>query len=269
MKKNYSDTGVGIFAYNRPSHLKRLFISLSNHDLKNLYVFLDGPKTPLDKVNQDEIKIMIQNYPRKIKLIKRKKNLGLKRAISYGVNYLSKKHKKIIIIEDDCITFRNFFNFFNISFRLMEKDHQIEAICAYQHPNLSNKLKKYVNLKMNLFIPWGWGTLSSNWIKFQNYKESLILPKIYNNLKIKKNKKKTIWSLNYISYMYQKNKKCIYPSHSMIKNIGFDGSGVNSKNSNLFRVLENRIKLNSDCIYKKSISEYQKRFFKNKLKFFY
>ena len=45
MKKNYSDTGVGIFAYNRPSHLKRLFISLSNHDLKNLYVFLDGPKT--------------------------------------------------------------------------------------------------------------------------------------------------------------------------------------------------------------------------------
>ena len=69
--------------------------------------------------------------------------------------------------------------------------------------------------------------------------------------------------------MYQKNKKCIYPSHSMIKNIGFDGSGVNSKNSNLFRVLENRIKLNSDCIYKKNISEYQKKFFKDKLKFFY
>ena len=34
--------------------------------------------------------------------------------------------------------------------------------------------------------------------------------------------------------MYQKKKKCIYPSHSMIKNIGFDGSGVNSKNSNHF-----------------------------------
>ena len=29
--------------------------------------------------------------------------------------------------------------------------------------------------------------------------------------------------------MYQKEKKCIYPSHSMVKNIGFDGSGVNSK----------------------------------------
>ena len=64
-----------------------------------------------------------------------------------------------------------FLNFFDISFRIMEKDNQIEAICAYQHPNLSNKLNEYVNLKMNLFIPWGWGTLSSNWNKFQNYKK--------------------------------------------------------------------------------------------------
>ena len=268
MKKNYSDTGVGIFAYNRPSHLKRLFISLSNHDLENLYVFLDGPKTILDKVNQDEIKIMIQNYPKKIKLIKRKKNLGLKRAILFGANYLSKKYKKIIIIEDDCIPFRNFLKFFDISFKIMEKDNQIEAICAYQHPNISNKFNEFVNLKMNLFIPWGWGTLSSNWNKFQNYKSKIDLPKIYDDFKKKKNKK-TIWSLNYISYMYQKEKKCIYPSHSMVKNIGFDGSGVNSKNTNHFRVLENRIKLNSDCIYKKNISEYQKKFFKDKLKFFY
>ena len=53
---------------------------------------------------------MIQNYPRKIKLIK-KKNLGLKKAILYGANYLSKKYKKIIIIEDDCIPFRNFLKF--------------------------------------------------------------------------------------------------------------------------------------------------------------
>ena len=130
----------------------------------------------------------------------------------------------------------------------MEKDHQIEAICAYQHPNLSNKLKKYVNLKMNLFIPWD-GNSKFKLIKFQNYKESLILPKIYKNLKKKIEKSNLEFKL-YILYV-SKNKKCIYPSHSMIKNIGFDGSGVNSKNSNLFRVLENRIKLNSDCIYKK------------------
>ena len=75
MKKNYSDTGVGIFAYNRPSHLKRLFISLSNHDLENLYVFLDGPKTILDKVNQDEIKIMNSKLSKKNQTNKKKKKI--------------------------------------------------------------------------------------------------------------------------------------------------------------------------------------------------
>ena len=185
MKKNYSDTGVGIFAYNRPSHLKRLFISLSNHDLENLYVFLDGPKTILDKVNQDEIKIMIQNYPKKIKLIKKKK-FRFKKSNFIWCKLFVKKYKKIIIIEDDCIPFRNFLKFFDISFKIMEKDNQIEAICAYQHPNISNKFNEFVNLKMNLFIPWGWGTLSSNWNKFQNYKSKIDLPKIYDDFKKKK-----------------------------------------------------------------------------------
>ena len=266
MKINYNDIGIGIFAFNRPSHLKRLFISLSNHELKNLYVFLDGPITNIDKTNQDEIKIMIKSYPQKIKLIERKNNLGLKKSILNGVNYLSTKHKKIIIIEDDCIPFRNFFNYFNLGFKLLKNDDQLEVICAYQHPDLSKKFKKYINLKMNIFIPWGWGTLSSKWLKFQSFKKKLILPNMYNSLKIKKNR---YWSLNYISYMYQNNKKCLYPSHSFIKNIGFDGSGINSKNTNHFRVLEKKENLNSNCIYKKNISEYQKQLFKNKLKFFY
>ena len=74
--------------------------------------------------------------------------------------------------------------------------------------------------------------------------------------------------LNYISYIYNKKKKYIYPSHSMIKNIGFDGSGVNSKNTNLFRVLE-KSEISTDCVYLSNTPNYQKGLFKNKLKFFY
>ena len=70
MRARLKDTAIGIFAYNRPSHLKRILISLSNHKLKNLYVFLDGPKNPVDRNNQDEIKLMVNNFPSQIKLIK-------------------------------------------------------------------------------------------------------------------------------------------------------------------------------------------------------
>ena len=268
MRARLKDTAIGIFAYNRPSHLKRILISLSNHKLENLYVFLDGPKNSVDRNNQDEIKLMINNFPSQIKLIKRKVNLGLKKSITSGVNYLASKHSKFIIIEDDCVPFYNFFNYFYNSFKILENDDESEVICAYQHPKLTKKFKKYYNLKLDMFIPWGWGTLSKNWNNYQNSKYVGNLPGIYKNL-IKSKNKNSIWSLNYISYIYNEKKKCIYPSHSMIKNIGFDGSGVNSKNTNLFRVLEKRVKLSTDCVYLSNVANYQKGLFKNKLKFFY
>ena len=56
-----------------------------------------------------------------------------------------------------------------------------------------------------MFIPWGWGTLSKNWNNYQNSKYVGNLPGIYKNL-IKSKNKNSIWSLNYISYIYNKKK---------------------------------------------------------------
>ena len=44
MIKNFADLGIGIFAYNRPSHLRRTLISLENNNIKQATIFLDGPK---------------------------------------------------------------------------------------------------------------------------------------------------------------------------------------------------------------------------------
>ena len=49
---------IGVFAYNRPSHLRRVLISLENYKIspsKNIYLFLDGPRNYKDKILQREI----------------------------------------------------------------------------------------------------------------------------------------------------------------------------------------------------------------------
>ena len=269
-KKKYNQFAVGIFAYNRPSHLKRLFFSISKYNFSNLYIFLDGPKNDLDKINQNEIMLMVKKYPGKIKLIKRNKNLGLKKSLVNGANYLANKHKKFVVIEDDCIPFTQFFDYFEVAFELMKKNNDIEVICSYQHSKFTKKIKKYVNIKLNIFIPWGWGTHSENWLKFQKNKKKYDLPSIYKKIKVNKKKKlKDIWSLDYISYINFRNKNCLYPSHSFIKNIGFDGSGVNSKVTNFFRVLEKIVKLDRKCIYKRKLSVQQKNLLKYRIKYFY
>ena len=58
---NYENTAIAVFAYNRPSHLKRVFVSFQDYGIKNFYVILDGPKNIKDKLIQDEIIFTVKN----------------------------------------------------------------------------------------------------------------------------------------------------------------------------------------------------------------
>ena len=94
MIKDYKKLGIGIFAYNRPSHLRRVLISLENNNIKKATIFLDGPKNKKDTVIQKEIFFMVNHNPFiKLKLIHRFKNVGLAKSIMSGVKYLSKNTK--------------------------------------------------------------------------------------------------------------------------------------------------------------------------------
>ena len=49
--------GLALFAYNRPSHLRRVLISLENGGISEINLFVDGPKNNNDKIIQKEIKM--------------------------------------------------------------------------------------------------------------------------------------------------------------------------------------------------------------------
>ena len=53
-------TGIAIFAYNRPSHLKRVLIALEDYKINNATIFVDGPKGKKDRICQEEILFMIK-----------------------------------------------------------------------------------------------------------------------------------------------------------------------------------------------------------------
>ena len=89
-----NDIAIAVFAYNRPSHLRRVLISLEDYKIKKINLFLDGPKNLKDKILQKEIIFMIKyNKLLNIKLIRLKKNVGLAKSIISGIDYLTKKKK--------------------------------------------------------------------------------------------------------------------------------------------------------------------------------
>ena len=83
-------TAIIVFAYNRPSHLKRVLIAVESAKINNdIYLIIDGPRNKIDSVNQEDIILSIKRFKKNLcKIIKRKKNLGLEKSIIKEIDYV-------------------------------------------------------------------------------------------------------------------------------------------------------------------------------------
>ena len=280
---------IVIFAYNRPSHFKRVMIALQNNKIKNkIYLFLDGPKNNNDKILQKDILGSITKVGkfnkfgnRQIKVFRNIKNLGLAKSVLKGLDKVSKIHKSFIVLEDDVIPYSNMVPFFSKCIKTYEKEKKVAALCGYQFINFEKKSKVLQTKILKHFIPWGWATWSKNWKDFRknslqtlNKKNYNKIPKFIQSLKknlIKKGNSKNYWSLGFMTYNYIVNKYYIFPNNSLVKNIGFDGSGTNSLVTNDLYVLEKNVKKikYNKVLINKSDEIKQEKLLKKVLKNFY
>ena len=271
---------IAVFAYNRPSHLRRVLIALENYKINSVNLFVDGPKNQKDRIIQKDFKQIFKDnkFNKKMKktLHVSNKNIGLAKSIERGISQLSKKYEYILILEDDCIPRPEVFKFISKNLSNLKKDG-IGGICCYQLPEIhriyenNNELNNFI---LKYFIPWGWCLASKNWRQFKKNKlimskkkiEDKILKKIDHIVK----DKKKIWSLNFMKYNQLTNKNFIFPSKSLIKNIGFDGSGVNSKITNKFNTdYSPSKKISSKLIFDDKLILLQKKILLKRIKFFY
>ena len=234
--------GVAVFAYNRPSHLRRVLIALEDLNIRNIEVFLDGPRNIQDQICNKEILFMLKtNLKIKSNIYQNQKNIGLAKSIINGLSIMSKKFDKFIVLEDDCIPRKEFFKFTYKCLKYYENDKHIDAICGYQIPEIHEAKSKTIKAYcLKNFISWGWATWSKKWNNYRNKSKKQKLTsktlksKIIRKIKKQSISKKNIWTFDYIKYSYTENKHFIFPNKSLIKNIGFDGSGINSKATFLF-----------------------------------
>ncbi len=273
-----------IFAYNRPSHLKRVLIALENNKVKNdIYLIIDGPKNNFDKINQKDISLSLDRFNNKnkriLKIIKRKKNLGLAKSITEGITFLSKKYQNLIILEDDTIAYKNFIKFIESHLKLIKINDNAQVICGYQFPNFEKNPKTLKTLVLSNFVSWGWAIKSREWqayLKFKkkNKKKNIkVVPIFLRNYfedKYTVKQKKNIWSLDFMYYNFIKGNKYIFPNTSLIKNIGFDGSGVNSKATSKLQVKEDKVnKFDFTKLNSKTLINRQTKIISKNLKLFY
>ena len=238
-----------LFVYNRPWHTQQTVEALQKNELaaeSELFIFADGPKVNATEEQKEKIR-QVREYIhtisgfKSVTICEKETNCGLANSVVYGVTKVIDQRGKVIVLEDDIVTHRFFLRFMNEALDFYEQDKRIYMIGGF---NLDFKFPRtYLN---DVFIvhrscSWGWATWKNRWMtadwtvsdysSFAKDKTQIdrfcrggndMFPMLQNQM----NGKLDSWAIRWDYCMYKHDAYCLWPKYSMVKNIGFDGSGI-------------------------------------------
>ena len=146
---------VLLIFYNRADKAKNILQNLleTKNNFSKLYIRVDGPKNNDDSIKVNEVINIINLYKKnfdQMNISIEKKNLGLQQNIIRSIDGVFEKEETIIILEDDQLVSKNFFEFCDLMllrFKNNEKIFQISGSCY-----LPDKLKKMTYIFRNFLI---------------------------------------------------------------------------------------------------------------------
>ncbi len=236
-----------ITVYNRVNHFKKCIESLKNCHLSkhsHLFIAIDAPCQNTDM----EANKQIVEYSKSITGFKentlfiRNQNLGTRKNIDLARHDIFQYYDRLIFSEDDNIFSSNFLKFMNHSLDTYESRDDIFSISGYQYPiRIPNNYDHTVYIWQGLSA-WGFGIWKNKWEKMDftlqrvNYwlKDENHLKKLDKVSQHYRFALKTMQRKNRISgdgfissYLVENNMYSVFPTRTLVKNIGHDGMGNN------------------------------------------
>lgn len=237
---------VALFVYNRPRHTRQMVEALRNSTLagdSDVFIFADAARTPEAASAVKQVRDYVRTIDgfRTLTIVERPGNLGLAKSIVDGVTQLVERFGRVIVLEDDLVTSRYFLEFMNTALDRYEGEERVMQIAGYMFP------ESLVFDQDSLFLPfissWGWATWRRAWRHFEarpagyervladsalrrrfdlngNYSYSKILRAALQG-------KIDSWAVWWYLSVFLRNGLVLFPRKTMVRNLGFDGSGVN------------------------------------------
>lgn len=241
---------VVVFVFNRLLHTTRTINSLKENELSiksDLIVFSDGPRDGADIKEVEKIREYINSVTgfKSIKLICRDANIGLAKNIIDGVSCIVEQYGNVIVLEDDMEVAPNFLAFMNKALIQYEKERKIWHIGAWNEDVFGEYDSSADAVCWRFMNCWGWATWEDRWSHFVKNPQELIdsfndediyrfnlngannfWDQVVNNM----NGKINTWAIFWYATIFKNSGLCLNAFHSLVKNIGLDGSGVHCGN---------------------------------------
>ncbi len=242
---------VVIFVYNRPEHTKKTIEALAENYLakeSDVFIFSDAAKNEKSIANVQLTRKYIESIPDKnlfksVEIIKASKNKGLANSVISGVTEIIGKFGKVIVVEDDLVTSKDFLQYMNGALEYYKNNESIWSISGYNIPiDIPSDYNHDVYLSYR-GCSWGWATWQDRWSKvdwnvsdYNSFKSNKELRKKFNlggrdmanMLDLQMEGKIDSWAIRWCYAQSKLNMYTVYPVQSRIKNTGLDGSGTHS-----------------------------------------
>ncbi len=248
---------VVVFVYNRADHASQTLNHLSNNFLASeseLFIYCDNAKNEKAQEAVDNVRAVVDEFARnsnfkKVTVIKAEQNKGLAASIIGGVSEILDRYGRVIVVEDDLVTSKDFLTYMNHALDFYETNPKVWSISGYSFPLKS--LEKYPH---DIYMSprgcsWGWATWKDRFEKVDwnvsDFNEFIKNPeciKHFNEggpdmtdmLTRQVNGKINSWAIRWCYQESKENMFTVYPVKSRIRNIGCDNSGTNCVSSNLY-----------------------------------
>lgn len=234
---------IVLFVYNRPVHTRKTLEALSANylaDQSRLIVYADGATESaspqeLQRIKEVHSVVVEKQWCKNVELIVSKDNQGLAKSVISGITSTLEQHNKVIVLEDDLLTSPWFLTFMNQGLDLYHNSSSVYCINGYMFP-IQTEREDVVLLPYT--STWGWATWKDKWDCFA------IEPKLNeivgNNSFLQQRfnlahydytsmllTAKHSWGIHWYFSVFKKNGLGVFPTKSLVQNIGFDGSGIN------------------------------------------
>lgn len=234
-------TPVAFFVFKRPDTTQKVFEQIRRAKPPKLLVVADGHRP--DKVGEAEqcaatrAIIDLVDWDCEVLTNYSEVNLGCKRCVAEGLDWVFSQVEEAIILEDDCLPHPSFFQFCE---ELLIKYRDDERVVNISGTNLLSKWKAHTQSYSfsNYFHCWGWATWRRVWqyydVEMKLWSQPRYQEKVRNILACDRqyfNRKRHLdhahageidsWDYQFFFLCLARSGLSIRPAVNLISNIGF------------------------------------------------
>lgn len=252
MEKKYAP--IVLFVFNRLDHAQKAVTALQKNAYaanSELYIYSDGARN----AGEADSVTRVREYCRsitgfaRVELIEREENWGIEKNEISALREVLSRYEACVVLEDDLEVGSRFLEYMNLALERYRDEKKVIAISGFSYieaPARLTKGQQFYFSQMN--PPWGWGTWADRWALFDEEHLNLDVLKteaeqrrfdldgargFYQMLTEQVKNNYVTWDVAWYLKAFELGLLTLTPVHSLVNNIGMDGSGIHYNNKEM------------------------------------